>query len=120
MKCREREIQCRRLKPNFLTLQKGAGGPGYIGKSVGKKGGKWISNFPPKVQPPGYTIWGETKYRFVMYQRRGARPAWYLSCRWPAGPPHGRPAKGQKGQVWLVAGHHRLVASHVSSTQPCG
>ena len=29
-------------------------------------------------------------------------------------------AKGQKGQAVLVAGHPRLVASHVYTTQPCG
>ena len=55
-----------------------------------------------------------------MYQRRGARPACYWSCRWPVGLPHGRSAKGQKGQEVLVAGHPRLVASHVCTTQPCG
>ena len=71
----EREIECKRLKPNLLTSQNTAGGPGYIGKRGGKKGGEWNSNFPPKVGPPEYKIWGETEGIFVKYLERGSWPA---------------------------------------------
>ena len=92
MECREREIQCKRLKPKFLTPQMGAAGPRYIGKRGRKKGGEWNSNFPPKVGPPGYKIWGETEGIFVKYLERGSWPAGFQGFRWPVG-------QGSKGSM---------------------
>lgn len=72
MEYREREIECKRLKPYFVTLQNAAGAAGFIGKGVEEKGGENQIQISPQNRPKRelkrQVIVGDLKQQKVLNQ----------------------------------------------------